>query len=137
MSAPRGCRGAWALAGLDMRTFTRLLGVAFLLAAALALGADLSAAGVDGGGGLMPLGALWYTLHPASLNLVQAVIERYVWEPLWDPVLITVLQWPATPFFAILGVVLLAVSFIPLPAREDKTAAVRTAEGDDGTAPRS
>jgi hypothetical protein len=137
VAAPPWLPRARILAGLDMRTFTRLLGVAFLLAAALALGADLSGAGEGAGRGLMPLGALWYTLHPASLNLVQALIERYVWGPLWDPVLITVLQWPATPVFGVLGAVLLAVSFVHLPAREEKTAAGRTAEGDDGTAPRS
>jgi len=120
-----------------MRTFTRLLGVAFLLAAALALGADLTAAGEEGGRGLMPLGALWYALHPASLNLMQAVIERYVWEPLWDPVLITVLQWPAAPVFGILGVVVLAVGFVRLPAREATSAKGEPADGDEGAAPRS
>ena len=119
-----------------MRTFTRLLGVAFLLAAALALGADLTAAGEEGGRGLMPLGALWYALHPASLNLMQAVIERYVWEPLWDPVLITVLQWPAAPVFGIMGVVVLAVGFVRLPAHEAESAKKQDAERDAGAAPR-
>lgn len=43
---------------------------------------------------LMPLGELWYRLDPPSLNLVQAVIERYLTPHLWDPALVTILQAP-------------------------------------------
>ena len=42
-----------------------------------------------------PLGQVWYAIHPGSLNLVQAVIERYVHPFLWDPIIFGVLQWPA------------------------------------------
>ena len=42
-----------------------------------------------------PAGQLWFELDRASLNLVQAVIERYVWAPLWDPVIASLLQMPA------------------------------------------
>lgn len=40
-------------------------------------------------------GELWYRLDVASLNLVQAVTQRYVTPWLWDPVAVAVLQWPA------------------------------------------
>ncbi len=54
-----------------------------------------------GGGPLRPAGQLWFDLDPASLNLVQAVIERYVWAPLWDPILSSLLQLPAVLVFAV------------------------------------
>ena len=74
------------------RIVARIVGALMLLAAGLVLaGVGLNS---DGGGGpFQPLGALWYALSPASLNLVQAVIERYIWEALWDPLLIGLLQW--------------------------------------------
>lgn len=120
-----------------MRIFTRLLGVAFLLAAALALGADLAAAGPGGTLEIRPLGALWYGLHPGSLNLTQAVVERYIWEPLWDPVAITVLRWPAAPLFGVLGVLLLVLSFLRRPTPEDTAAGGKPVDGDSGGAPPS
>ena len=49
------------------------------------------------------LGQLWYTLDRASLNAAQAGIQRHVWPPLWDPILITALRAPAWPTFAVLG----------------------------------
>ncbi len=99
-----------------MRIVARLFGLFFLLVALLVLAADLAAAGQGGDTEIMPLGALWYSLNPASLNLVQAVIERYIWEPLWDPVLLAVLQWPAAPSFGLLGVLLMVLGFLRLPA---------------------
>ncbi len=56
------------------------------------------------------LGQLWYWAHPGSLNLVQAVIERYVHPFLWDPVIISVLLTPAAIVFLVIGV-LLAFAF--------------------------
>jgi len=105
-----------------MKTVARLLGLFFLVTALLVLGADLAAAGRGDDGQIMPLGALWYDLHPASLNLVQAVIERYVWEPLWDPVLLSVLRLPAALVFGVLGLLLIGLSFLRLPPRADKPA---------------
>ena len=52
------------------------------------------------------LGARWFALHPASLNLAQAVIERYIWPPLWDPAITTLLLWPSWVLPLVLGAVL-------------------------------
>lgn len=41
------------------------------------------------------LGALWYMVDRGSLNLVQAVIERYVHPFLWQDVIFPLLAWPA------------------------------------------
>ena len=105
-----------------MRTVARLSGLLFLISALLVLGADLAAAGRGADVEIMPLGALWYSLNPASLNLVQAVVERYIWEPLWDPILLSVLQVPAALVFGVLGLVLIGLGFLRLPQRADKAA---------------
>ncbi|HEX9466551.1 MAG TPA: hypothetical protein VGB82_28470 [Alphaproteobacteria bacterium] len=41
------------------------------------------------------IGALWYTIDRGSLNLVQAVIERYIHPFLWQDVIFPLLVWPA------------------------------------------
>ncbi|WP_169569496.1 hypothetical protein [Sneathiella limimaris] len=53
------------------------------------------------------LGQLWFELHPESLNLTQAIIQRYLIPQLWDPVVVEILLWPAWLVFAIPGVALL------------------------------
>jgi hypothetical protein len=37
------------------------------------------------------LGQLWYDLSPPSLNLAQVVVQRYLWPPLWDGVVLKLL----------------------------------------------
>jgi hypothetical protein len=53
---------------------------------------------------LTALGQLWYWIHPGSLNLVQAVVERYIHPFLWDPVIINVLLAPAAVLFLAIGI---------------------------------
>ena len=55
------------------------------------------------------LGQLWYQLNRSSLNLVQAVIQRYIHPFLWDPIIVTILLSWAFAVLMILGVLLLAV----------------------------
>ncbi len=52
---------------------------------------------------LKPLGQLWFELSPETLNLSQAVVQRYVHPIVWDPFMQTVLTWPAWGVFAIVG----------------------------------
>ena len=54
-------------------------------------------------------GELWFTLHDGSLNLIQAVTQRYIWPQLWDPIAVTVLLWPA---FLVVGVPGLILSWV-------------------------
>ncbi len=86
------CIGGWALA----------------LAAVATAGWAVALAGP---GGILqrPLGELWFKLDVGSLNLVQAVVERYIWPPLWDPAIASVLQIPAAPFFAVPAAILVAL----------------------------
>jgi hypothetical protein len=51
-------------------------------------------------------GELWFSAHPSSLNLYQAVVERYISTELWDQFLAPMLQWDAFMVFAVPGVVL-------------------------------
>ena len=56
------------------------------------------------------LGQLWYDLNRSSLNLVQAVVQRYIHPFLWDPIIVTVLLWWAFAVLMVLGALILALS---------------------------
>ncbi|WMS44069.1 hypothetical protein RDV64_06670 [Acuticoccus sp. MNP-M23] len=65
---------------------------------------------------LTPLGELWYRLSADSLNLTQAVTQRYIHPAVWDPVLIYFLKLPS--FMALLifaALVLLIAQLIYRP----------------------
>ena len=56
------------------------------------------------------LGQLWFDLDRSSLNLVQAVVQRYLHPYLWDPIIVTVLLWWAFAVLMVLGALILALS---------------------------
>lgn len=56
---------------------------------------------------LTPLGAIWYGFNAASLNALQAGIQRAIHPALWDPVMIGYLNLPA--FMALLILAALAL----------------------------
>jgi hypothetical protein len=51
-------------------------------------------------------GKVWYDLDRASLNGAQAGIQRYLLPSLWDPVIVTVLTWPAVLVLGVPGLAL-------------------------------
>ena len=55
------------------------------------------------------LGQLWFDFSRSSLNLVQAVVQRYIHPFLWDPIIVTVLLWWAFAVLVVLGVLILAL----------------------------
>ncbi len=89
-----------------MRLFRCSLGWLLVLAAVAVAGWELLAPNPAVGYDLRPAGELWYLLAPGSLNLLQAVVERYIWPPLWDPGVISILQLPALVVFAVPGLAL-------------------------------
>ena len=98
----------WALAG-DFGPVRYFLCIpAYILAAAAFAALGWSAA-LSGPAGILehPLGQLWFKLHVGSLNLVQAVIERYIWPPIWDPAIVSLLQLPAVTVFAVPALILM------------------------------
>lgn len=56
------------------------------------------------------VGQLWYDLNRSSLNLVQAVVQRYIHPFLWDPIIVTILLCWAFAVLMVLGVLILALS---------------------------
>ena len=48
-----------------------------------------------GGYRMIEAGALWFRLDVESLNLAQAIVQRYIHPYLWDPLIAGMLQWPA------------------------------------------
>lgn len=84
----------------------RVLGLLFLAAGFVSLVVDGVASIASASLVMTPLGQAWFNVHPASLNLTQAIIERYTFPFLWDPVFLTVLLLPSWVVFAVIGVVL-------------------------------
>jgi hypothetical protein len=94
-----------------MRIVVRLVGLV-LLAVALWAGVIQFHLWAETGRFIpLALGQMWFDRDPSSLNLAQAVIERYVWPPLWDPVILTVLRWPA---WAVMGLPALILLILPM-----------------------
>lgn len=83
----------------------RLLGGWALIVALIALAADVSGYAATAGK-FTSLGRHWFTLSPSTLNLVQAITERYVHPFVWDPVLTGILSWPTFVVFGVLGALL-------------------------------
>jgi hypothetical protein len=48
-------------------------------------------------------GEAWFSLSPTSLNLMQAVTQRYVSPELWDPTIISVLKLPLVAITGLLS----------------------------------
>lgn len=42
-----------------------------------------------------PLGQLWFDLSPGTLNLSQAIVQRYLSPAIWDPGIQSLLALPA------------------------------------------
>jgi hypothetical protein len=59
-----------------------------------------------GGYAAIVVGELWFDLHVGSLNLAQAVVQRYLHPALWDTVVLWLLQLPVWLVFALPGLLL-------------------------------
>lgn len=93
-----------------MRLFFRLLlgllGVVLLIAALWPAAREAMALAA-GAHAFIPLGQLWFEIDPPSLNMTQAGIQRHVAPWLWDDLVQPLLEQPAWPVLAALGLVLL------------------------------
>jgi hypothetical protein len=56
------------------------------------------------------LGQLWFDLDRSSLNLTQAVVQRYIHPFLWDPIIVTILLCWAFAVLMVLGLLILVLS---------------------------
>jgi hypothetical protein len=60
-------------------------------------------------------GEVWFALSADTLNLMQAVTQRYLWPALWDPGIVSVLKFPAVATLG--GLTALFASLWSLAAR--------------------
>lgn len=87
----------------------RVLGWIFFATGLMLLGAEIVTSLQAGEWTPQLLGPLWFELDSGSLNLMQAVVQRYLFPALWDPIILTLLLWPAWIVVMIPGVVLMIV----------------------------
>jgi len=59
------------------------------------------------------LGERWHQWDAPSLNLLQAIVERYLLPQLWSHVLLPLLLAPAWMIAAVFGTVIVALSVKP------------------------
>lgn len=98
-----------------MRLILRGLG-GLALAVALAAGALVLAGVAAGQPPMARLGRHWYVVDAASLNAVQAAVERHIWAPLWSHAIFPVLDQPGPAVAGValvLGLVLLILTRRP------------------------
>ena len=93
-----------------MRLIVRIIGLLFAAAAVMVAGIEMARSFQTGKWVIIPLGKLWYDLSPGSLNLTQAVIQRYLAPQIWEPGIVTVLTWPAWAVLGGLGAVLVILT---------------------------
>jgi hypothetical protein len=88
----------------------RLIGLVLVGLAVWSFGLDCwNATTTSDGFRLAAAGEFWFHLHAASLNGLQAAVQRYVHPALWDDVLQPVLLWPAILVGGVPGLLLLLV----------------------------
>ena len=90
-----------------MRMIGRLIGWIIFLAGASVLVRDVFVWIDTKHWAPIALGQLWYDLNRSSLNLVQAVVQRYIHPFLWDPIIVSILLSWAFVVLMVLGVLLL------------------------------
>ncbi|WP_119419955.1 hypothetical protein [Desertibaculum subflavum] len=93
-----------------MRFVVRIVGLLLVAAAVIVAGIEMARSFGAGKWAVIPLGKLWYDLSPGSLNLTQALIQRYLAPQIWEPGVVTVLTWPAWGVLGGLGLVLLILA---------------------------
>ena len=90
--------------------FGRLIGWIIFLAGLAVLARDVFVSIDTGHWAPIALGQLWFDIDRSSLNLIQAVVQRYIHPFLWDPAIVTVLLCWAFAVLMVLGLLILALS---------------------------
>ncbi len=101
-----------------MATALRFTGWFFLAIGISSLALDLALFYEREGFRLSLLGQNWYDIHPSSLNLIQAVTERYVSQNVWDYILSPLLFMPTLIVGCVAGGLLVIAASI-LSRREE------------------
>ena len=93
-----------------LRRIAALAGWILAAAALVAFANELVSFAQTGTYRVTPAGEVWFNGHVASLNLTQAVVQRFLHPLLWDPVIATMLQWPAWSLLGGPAAVLIAIA---------------------------
>jgi hypothetical protein len=88
----------------------RLIGWIIFLAGCAILARDVFVSIDTGHWAPIALGQLWFDIDRSSLNLVQAVVQRYIHPFLWDPIIVTILLCWAFAVLMVLGLLILVLS---------------------------
>ncbi len=107
-----------------------VLGWVLALSAGFVLGTELVSFASTGKYHVIAAGELWFELHSGSLNLSQAVIQRYLHPWLWEPAIVTVLRAPASALFGVPGLALIGLWVVKRKRKEGDPV---SALGEDGT----
>lgn len=99
-----------------------ITGQLFIALGFIMLGSDIVNAIDNGHFHAEELGALWFRIDASSLNVIQALIQRYIWPELWDPAITTVLLWPAWLVLIGIGATLFLPPFLCSRSRNLKSA---------------
>ena len=84
----------------------RVVGWILVCLALAAFGYEVLVAAASGTWRMIAAGELWYALDRGSLNIAQAITQRYLHPVLWDPILQSALTWPAWSLLGAPGVTL-------------------------------
>ncbi len=86
-----------------IRFFFRFLSVVALAVAVILAVVDATRSIAASELVLTPLGTSWFAVSPESLNVAQALVQRYVFPVLWDPIIVTILTLPGFVVFLVLA----------------------------------
>ena len=90
-----------------LRFLSRFIGLWLLAGALVALVVDGAKTIAAGSIITTPLGQLWYSVSPDTLNTAQAAVQRSFHPLLWDPVIQSILVAPSFVVFGVLGALLM------------------------------
>jgi hypothetical protein len=96
-----------------IRFFFRFLAVVALAVAVILAVVDATRSIAASETVLTPLGTSWSAVSPGTLDLAQAVVQRYLLPALWDPVIVTVLAVPGFVVFLVLALLFFMIGRRP------------------------
>jgi hypothetical protein len=96
-----------------IRFFFRFLAVVSLAAAVILAVVDATRSIAASEIVLTPLGTSWFAVSPGTLNLAQALVQRYVFPSLWDPLIVSILNLPGFAVFLVLALLFYAIGRRP------------------------
>jgi hypothetical protein len=100
-----------------MRRLGCFFGWLFVLATFAVAAWEFFARDPEKGFQLRPAGQMWFLIDKDSLGLVQVVLERHLWPPLWDPMLFSLLRLPSIVIPLVPAVILLALCYLRVRRR--------------------